>query len=189
MDRGNLSPLRSLAKLLLGSLISDKVNWNNITKRQLLKYIFDPPFRRELNNTTPNHKTHITLEGIVLRNLSLWSAISNGLGVKVYYFLQPFLSWGKDPSKEEQKIIEFIDSNTRKFPSHTIMNNLKSLDQYYSYQKLLKTYCDKLKIDFFDCNQMLKENSTKADWLFVDRSHMNDDGNNLLSNYIGAKIE
>ena len=95
MDRGNLSPLRSLAKLLLGSLISDKVNWNNITKRQLLKYIFDPPFRRELNNTTPNHKTHITLEGIVLRNLSLWSAISNGLGVKVYYFLEPFLRLGE----------------------------------------------------------------------------------------------
>ena len=69
------------------------------------------------------------------------------------------------------------------------MNNLKSLDQYYSYQKLLKTCCDKLKIDFFDCNQMLKENSTKADWLFVDRCHMNDDGNNLLSDYIGAKIE
>ena len=125
----------------------------------------------------------------MLRNLSLWSIISRGLGIKVYYFLQPLAGWGKDPSREEQEIFKFIDSNPRKFPHHGIMNKLKSLDQYFSYQKLLKTYCDKLKIDFFDCNQMLKENSTKADWLFVDRSHMNDDGNNLLSNYIGAKIE
>ena len=69
------------------------------------------------------------------------------------------------------------------------MDNLKSLGQYYSYQKLLKTHCDKLKIGFFDCNQMLKENSTKTDWLFVDRAHMNDNGNNLLSNYIREKIE
>ena len=45
MDRGNLSPLRALAKLLLGSLISDKVNWGNITKDQLLKYILNPNFR------------------------------------------------------------------------------------------------------------------------------------------------
>jgi len=189
MNKQLLSPLRALAKLLLGSLVSDKVNWGNITKDQLLKYILNPSFRKDFNKTTLNPNVHMTLEDIVLRNLSLWSAISKGLGVKVYYFLQPFVGWGKDPSREEQKIIEFIDSNTRKFPSHKILNKIKTLDQYYTYQKLLKTHCDKLKISFFDCNQMLKENSTKTDWLFVDRAHMNDNGNNLVSNYIRKEIE
>ena len=131
----------------------------------------------------------MTLEDIVLRNLSLWYIISRGLGIKVYYFLQPLAGWGKDPSREEQEIFKFIDSDPRKFPHHRVMNKVKSLDQYFSYQKLLKTYCDKLKIDFFDCNQMLKENSTKTDWLFLDRVHMNGDGNNLLSNYIRETIE
>ena len=144
---------------------------------------------KKYHNTTLNLKTSITLEEIVFRNLSIWSAISSGLGVKVYYFLQPFLGWGKDFSKEEKKIIEYIDSNTKKHPAFQIMNKLNELDQYHSYQELLKTYCDQLNIGFFDCNQMLKENSTKIDWLFVDRVHMNGDGNNLLSNYIRETIE
>ena len=189
MDRGNLSPLRALAKLLLGSLISDKVNWGNITKDQLLKYILNPNFRKDFNNTVLNPKAHMTLEDIVLRNLSLWSTLSRGLDIKVYYFLQPFLGWGKDPSMEELEIIEFSQRNTKISSSHKIMDKMKSLDQYYSYQELLKTHCDKLQISFFDCNQMLKENSTKTDSLFVDRAHLNDNGNNLVSNYIGDNIE
>ena len=127
MDRGNLSPLRALAKLLLRPLVTDKVNWNNITKGQLLKYILNPHFRKGFNNTTLYPKTHMTLENIVLRNLSLWSTISRGLGVKVYYFLQPFVGWGKDPSREEQEIIDFNDSNTRKLPSHTILDKIKDI--------------------------------------------------------------
>ena len=73
--------------------------------------------------------------------------------------------------------------------TNKMLDKIKSLDQYYSYQELLKTHCDKLNISFFDCNQMLKENSTKTDFLFVDRAHLNDNGNNLVSNYIGDKIE
>jgi len=189
MNKGHLSPLRALAKLLLGSLISDKVNWGNITKDQLLKYILNPNFRKDFNNTVLNPKAHMTLEDIVLRNLSLWSAISRGLDIKVYYFLQPFLDWAKDPSREEFEIIEFIQRSTKNFLPFKILDKIKSLDQYYSYQELLKTHCDKLNISFFDCNQMLKENSTKTDFLFVDRAHLNDNGNNLVSNYIGDKIE
>ena len=189
MNKGSLSPLRALAKLLLGSLISDKVNWGNITKDQLLKYILNPNFRKDFNNTVLNPKAHMTLEDIVLRNLSLWSAISRGLDIKVYYFLQPFLNWAKDPSSEEFEINEFIQRNTKKLSALKILDKMKSLDQYYSYQELLKTHCDKLNISFFDCNQMLKENSTKSDFLFVDRIHLNDNGNNLVSNYIRDKIE
>ncbi|MCL0044718.1 hypothetical protein M1N16_00650 [Nitrospinaceae bacterium] len=189
MDREHLSPLRTLAKLLLGSLVSHRVNWKSITKGELFKYILNPHFRKGFNNTNLNPKKNMMLEDILFRNLSLWSTISRGLGVRVYYFLQPFLGWGKDPSREELEIIKFIDDKTSKFLPHKILNKIQDLDHYYSYQNLLKTYCDKLKIDFFDCNQMLKENSTKTDWLFVDRAHMNDDGNNLLSTYIREKIE
>jgi len=189
MGREALSPLRTLAKLLLGPLGLDRVNWRNIKKGQLLEYILNPDVREGFNNTTLNLQTRMTLEDIVSRNLSLWSIISRGLGIKVYYFLQPLADWGKDLSREEQKIFKFFDNNQSKFPQLEFMNEMKSLDQYFSYQKLLKTYCNKLKIDFFDCNQMLKENSTKTDWLFIDRVHMTGDGNNLLSNYIRETIE
>ena len=48
--------------------------------------------------------------------------------------------------------------------------------------------CGKLEIPFYDCNEFLKQNSKRTDWLFVDRAHMNDDGYMLISEYIKSKI-
>ena len=186
MKHGDLNYKRNLIKFFLQPLTSSEIDWSKITKKEIISYIFNHNFRENFKKNLQLSSKKVTLEDIVLRNLKLWSNISKGTNTEVYFFLQPFLEWGKDFSNEETEICEYINKNDKKLPAFKILEKIKNLHQYY--KNILINSCKKLEIPFYDCNEFLKQNSKKTDWLFVDRVHMNDDGYMLISEYIKSKI-
>jgi len=186
MKHGDLNYKRNLIKFFLQPLTSSEIDWSKITKKEIMSYIFNHNFRENFRKNLQLSSKKITLEDIVLRNLKLWSNISKGTNTEVYFFLQPFLGWGKDFSNEEIEICEYIINNKKISTVFKILEKMKNLHQYY--KNILINSCKKLEIPFYDCNEFLKQNSKKTDWLFVDRAHMNDDGYMLISEYIKSKI-
>ena len=55
-------------------------------------------------------------------------------------------------------------------------------------KSLFKNYCEKYEIKFYDCNEIFKQKENVKKWLFVDKVHLTDFGNNQVSNYIITKI-
>ena len=41
---------------------------------------------------------------------------------------------------------------------------------------------------FYDCNEHIKLNSKKNDWLFVDSDHLNDNGYKVISELVRDKV-
>jgi hypothetical protein len=186
MKHGDLNYKRNLIKFFLQPLVSSEIDWSKITRKEIIHYIFNYNFRENFKKNLQFSSKKITLEDIVLRNLKFWSIISKGTNAEVYFFLQPFLGWCKNFSNEEIEICEYIDKNTKKYPSFKMLEKVLNSHQYY--KNILSNSCKKLEIPFYDCNEFLKQNSKKTDWLFVDKAHMNDDGYMLISEYIKSKI-
>ena len=182
MNNQTLGYKRKIFKFLFEDFFSNKINLNVVSINYLLKYMLSAKFRK-------NHKKNFILpnvmkiEDIVSRNLYLWSLISKTLEIDVHFFLQPFLGWGKNASKEEMEIQKNI---AKSGPPQTGWEKINN--SYADYNNLLKKKCDDFKIFYHDCNSFLKINSKKDDWLFVDRIHLNDSGYALISKYIKDNI-
>tara|TARA_A100001015_G_scaffold12900_1_gene15193 strand:+ start:1707 stop:2690 length:984 start_codon:yes stop_codon:yes gene_type:complete len=134
-------------------------------------------------------KKIIEIDGIfkiIKRNLICWSNIKHGLKLKLVYFLQPMANWCKRELSDQEKI---IFGELEKNSSKTNMS-LKyiNIDLYNEYKRFLNETCKDLGIDFFDCNDHFSNKDFNKKWLFVDRVHLTDLGNELISEYIKSKI-
>lgn len=124
---------------------------------------------------------------IVKRNLYFWANIKNGMNIKLYFFLQPFANWcEKELSKEEIAIFDEYDKNKDIRPNQILKT--MNLDIYNEYRFFLNETCKELNIDFFDCNEHLSSEEYNNKWLFVDRIHLTDLGNKVMSQFIKSKI-
>jgi len=103
---------------------------------------------------------------------------------KVIYVLQPFANWcEKKKSPEEEKLFSVTDSSQQK-----IYKTFTELDKntYLEYKSIIKDECENLKIDFLDCNNYFDE-KFDGKWLFVDRGHLTDLGNEKVVDLIKSK--
>ena len=120
----------------------------------------------------------ITFDEILLRNFSILKLLEKSLNIKVSFVLQPYLSWCKEPSKEEKKIIKYTNLRDDKYLYKLIANS------YIKYKKIFEKTCNKTGIDFHDSNRYVKNHASRKDFLFIDNVHLNDEGNKLISKFI-----
>ena len=128
------------------------------------------------------------LDEIVSRNIKIWKYLSKSMNSKITFFVPPFMPWCKDLSSytiEEKEITHFIGDLSEN-------RNMRYLDNiegdYNKIINLLSENCKKNDIDFFDCNQVFREDENKNKWLFVDKTHLTDYGNEIISEFILNKL-
>ena len=78
----------------------------------------------------------------------------------------------ENKSKYLQRFYKFVDH-----PKYIFFNNI------------LKKYCEKYNINFVDCNAIFQESKYSKEWIFLNRLHLTDKGNEytakvLLDNFI-----
>ena len=179
MNDTNLSFKRKIMKFFLPNL---NVDYGNIQFREIINIFFKKEKKEKLAHPDT------TLEQVISRNIYIWSILSKSLNTEISFFLPPFIDWCKDKSdysSEEKDIERFISNRTN---SEDFQNFNKISGQKVIIKSLFKKYCEKYEIKFFDCNNIIKENTNKNKWLFIGKTHLTDYGNNLISEYIKTKL-
>ena len=97
------------------------------------------------------------------------------------FVLQPVPQWcDKVCSEEEALLFRFLEKEYDMDESVEKLNK----DLYLDYSVKVQKICTDLGIEFYDINEMLSDSVSAENWLFVDRAHLTDQGNMVVSELI-----
>tara|TARA_Y100000768_G_scaffold236346_1_gene178743 strand:- start:938 stop:1927 length:990 start_codon:yes stop_codon:yes gene_type:complete len=156
----------------------------------LKKYLIDSFsnlfFKSKPDNKNLKNNLNRSIFEVIERNLCCWANIKSGMKIKLSYFLQPMANWCRRELSDEENII-FNELDKGSLITNNCLSSM-NLEIYYEYKNFLIETCKKLNINFFDCNEYLSDKEFNKKWLFVDRVHLTDLGNEIMSQFIKSKI-
>jgi hypothetical protein len=179
MNQFSLSTKQRIIKNFLWPFYKNKLNYHKINKNNLL------PLNKNIEIGKPEKEVFQTLDvdyaiAELKKNLYIWKKLSESCQFKLTYILQPFANWmDKPPSSQEKKLFEYLDNSDK---SKTI--NLLNKNLYLDYSKKIKILCQHLGIEFYNLNSILTNHVKMDNWIFVDRAHLTDYGNNVVADSI-----
>lgn len=113
------------------------------------------------------------------QHLSVWKALADQMGAKLYFVLQPLANWVRDKGSFEEEAI-FAELELKGRFAETYGAILTS-DCQSNYAAQLNARCVAMDIRFINFAPILRESTSMADWLFVDRIHFTDHGHDLTA--------
>jgi len=119
---------------------------------------------------------------LTVRHLQSWSAISRDLGAKLTFILQPLAGWIRSVgSIEEEAIFAELDSIGRFTDQY---GDILGFDVLNRYAQLLGGRLSGSGINFVNISPLITASATPDEWLFVDRIHFTDHGNDAVAQII-----
>jgi hypothetical protein len=122
----------------------------------------------------------------VLRsNMSNWKIMADSYNAKITYFLQPFSNWlpNRSLTENEKHVFDILDH----IGGEGWRNSSESLSGLHAwYSRELSKVCDEKNINYFDSNSLLNKDYNED--IFVDRVHLTDYSNKIVSDFIVEKI-
>ena len=114
------------------------------------------------------------------RDLRAFKTLAKGLGIPIYFALQPLATWiDKALSPEEQKSFAALDA--LQGPEwQTVTNGLRAVRDRYFVD--MADICANEGVPFFNLN--LDPAFREREWLFVDRVHLTDRGHALAADIV-----
>ncbi|MGE5515458.1 MAG: hypothetical protein ACM31D_06510 [Bacteroidota bacterium] len=135
-------------------------------------------------NAAERRKNRDVVIDHVGRILEVWAMLARGMNFQPVYALQPILGWtGKPLSPEETALLDERDALG--LPWHRMLGQISDADHYQWYRDAIESRCRQLGIGFIDTNAALRH---RADWLFIDRLHLTDAGQNACAEAIAAAL-
>ena len=173
MDYQALSPKRRLLKTMLAPVFGDLIDYRTVKKTG----IFTNFFRRMPNGRDKDEPKHISIEKALMnsrKDLYIWKNLSKSMGFRLTYVLQPVAGWcEKKLTYEENELFEPIKEG-----DDSILEQVNSIDAYTAYSDGLQKMLGEMDVEFVDTNPYFRGCN---DWLFVDRVHLTDKGNRLVT--------
>ena len=119
---------------------------------------------------------------VLRRNICNWKIFAEHYNAKLIYILQPFANWLliRNPTIKEKTVFGILD-NEQKSNWKTLSTKVNGLHEWFSGQ--LKLICEKENIEFHDSNIVI-DHKKYIDDVFVDRVHLTNYGNQIISDYI-----
>lgn len=182
----------AMANFIFHKRVDDIINYKYLSKRDFIRKLFweighghsvKEVVVDDLENSTNDKKDILN---IFERDLSNWQLLSNALGFKIYYVLQPFANWmARTKSKEEEDLFSILDEYR---PAWKVLKNKIGPDLYLWFRESLGEICEKFRINFIDMNSLLLNQDLDEKWLFVDRIHLTDLGYETAVNSVKGDI-
>ena len=178
-----LSFKRSALKFFLKPFLSEDFNYRKANKKEILNAFFKSKKKEE--------KKEIFIKDIVLfslkRDIENWKLFSKALNFKLSYVLQPMANWiERDLSIEEKTLFSELDSSQENH--FRIVKEKMDKNLYKWFQEGIETICKDAEVPFCDMNEKLSNEKQNNKWLFVDRAHLTDFGNELVSDILVRDI-
>ena len=183
----SLSGKRRILAAALKPFYGDRIDYADVSLQQLPLLLFqywkkppatEPDLLALIEQRKPQRDRILDQLG---RTLEIWAALARGLEFKLTYVLQPILPWvGKRLSQEEQALLRAQDDAGGRW--HRILAATLNTEQYEWYRKGVEALCARSDIQFVDLNPALRKDDA---WLFLDRVHMNDAGQDIAARELG----
>ena len=170
-----LSTYQKMMKAVLFPIFGDKIDYHRITRFNVFP-------RNKINEKNEDTQISARLFDVdaavaqIKKNLHAWANHAKAYSCNLKYILQPMPSWAqKKLSPEEQALLtdekyDFVQ--------------LSDVALYTEYSTKLKNICIELGIEFYDSNRLLGEYAEANHWLFIDRAHLTDAGNQSMAQII-----
>jgi len=123
-----------------------------------------------------------------LRCLKTWKQLASSMGAELSYLMQPLATWVRTPCAEEQALFDELDQLSRLGTWQNLYGDISEPSVADEYADKLATGCHVLGIPFGNLVDDLKS-SPNEDWLFVDRAHFTDLGNDIVAQAIHKHIK
>ena len=180
--QARLSRKRSVLAAMLSPFYGDRIDYGRVKLRELPRMLLQPPPGAPAE---PDYLALVAerrhLRGRIIdqleRTLEIWAALARVFGFELSYALQPMLPWtGKQWTPEERELVAEADGIGGRW--HRILRAVLDDDHHRWYSARLSDLCRRLKIQFIDMNEQFRDQQA---WLFLDRVHLNDAGQDLAA--------
>lgn len=166
--------------------LGDKKEYDlkNLNSKNILKFLFFKNYRKLFIS---KNFEKISLNEVIYRNFKIYEIFEKLFNCKVIFIFQPILKICKKPNANEKLLLNYANIYFAK--QNKNLNQFLGEHSYKNHLKLIKSIASKSKIKFFDMNIFFKRKSSYKDELFVDNIHLNNEGNNLVSECIKSLLK
>jgi hypothetical protein len=119
---------------------------------------------------------------LTLRHLDGWRAIANDLGAKFTYVLQPMSGWVRDKACKTEEALFGELAQLRRYT--TISADILRAEVCARYSALLEAGARQKGISFVNLSPVLRARAGEEQWLFIDHTHLTDEGYDLAAQLI-----
>ncbi len=146
-------------------------------KRQ--KYI--RPVTYPENTRSLDERIRLAAE-LTLRHLDGWNALAKDMEAKLTFVLQPVSGWVRNKGcKEEEALL--LELNNR--PQWTtVQKDVLQNEVCERYASILETGAHSKGISFVNISPALREAANDDQWLFIDHTHLTDEGYDLVARLV-----
>lgn len=127
---------------------------------------------------------------VTLRNLDSWLVMAAATGARVSFALQPLATWLRaEPAAQEKLLFDEFDQVSDYGTWEERYGDVGSLATGAAYAAALGEACARKGIPFVDTLSRLAAVAKPSDWLFVDRGHYTDEGNDIVAELLADSLE
>ncbi|WP_197535440.1 hypothetical protein [Thiomonas arsenitoxydans] len=146
-----------------------------------------PKWPAETTTVPPVEQTIDRAFEETLRRLATWKQLATSLGAELSFVLQPLATWVRKPCAEEQTLFKELDQISRLGTWQHLYGDISEYSVAERYADKLSTGCHSLNIRFGNLVSDLRQRPT-GEWLFVDRAHFTDLGNDVVARAIHQNL-
>jgi hypothetical protein len=123
---------------------------------------------------------------LTVRHLGSWRLLTQALGARLSFVLQPLAPWVRDqPCREETLLFRELDEL---FNFGQMYGDITPPEVGRRYAAALRAGCDELDVPFLDMNVVLADALAPQDWTFVDRCHLTDQGHDTVARLLAEHL-
>lgn len=126
---------------------------------------------------------------LVSRHLDSWQVLAAATGARVSFVLQPLSTWlREEPAPQEKLIFDELDKISKLGTWEALYGDISSVEAGQRYADALAPACEKRGVRFVNLNPVLRAVVTDQSWLYVDRAHLTDEGNDIVAALVADQL-
>jgi hypothetical protein len=112
-----------------------------------------------------------------------------GQHTRISYVLQPLAFWVREePAPEERLLFDELDTISKLGTWQALYGDISTPEAHSAYAEALRSTCERRGVTFLDLNAILAKEASPKDWLYVDRAHYTDHGNDVVARLIAEQL-
>ena len=119
---------------------------------------------------------------LTLRHLDGWNAVAKDMGAKFTYVLQPISGWVRDRGCEKEEALFLELANLPRYT--TVSKDVLQHEVCEKYASMLEAGVHSKRISFVNMSPALRAAADADQWLFIDHTHLTDEGYDLVARLI-----